>query len=214
MPSSSDTNSETAPDNKDDVDTKPEWRQVFDQLTSNPLQKVGAAAERWITLLATLVGVSTIVGLFQGHDSFIRLSLIAQTLLLTAVFLALFTLGIAIYFATKASEGTVIAMIPLDKVNFIQWYRTTLLKALNYLRTSRMFGIASIVFVVLSLCINLLAPGQTAPETNILAVQKSGVIVCGTLTKDGTGNLLLSRVGLPPIILKDIISFNTVSGCP
>jgi len=213
MPSSDDADSGSAPSNKDNEGTKPVWKQIADQMTANPLQQVRDAAERWITLLTTLIGVSTVLGLIQGRDSITKLSLASQIMLVTVVLLALLSLAIAIYFATMASEGDA-GFIVLDKQNFIAWYRNSVTKALERLKISRLLGVVSIVLVVLALFILLFGPSQPTPETNVLIMQKSGAVVCGTLTKDSAGHLLLSRIGLPPIILRDVVSLSIVSGCP
>jgi hypothetical protein len=81
MSSSGDTNSEGVPDNKDSEGTESRERQFLGPAIFNPLQQIHDAAQSWITLLTTLVGVSTIVGLLQGRDTFSELSILTQEVL-------------------------------------------------------------------------------------------------------------------------------------
>jgi hypothetical protein len=201
--------------NQINVNTAVGQRQFRAESISKYLEKVNSAAESWITLLSTLIGVSSIFGLIQSRDSFGNLTQPFQLLLVVVIILTFVTLIIAIYIGSTVGEGE-LRPIPFadDSVSFVNWYLQSLKRAIYRLRLSRLLGIASFLFLILAFMINLFGPVRSMPGTTILAVQRNGVVVCGTLAKDSAGNLSLVRVGQSPIILKDVVSYNVVFTCP
>jgi hypothetical protein len=190
----------------------PPWEKLAKGLTDDPLQHTRDVAGKWVAILSALVGLSTVFGLIQGRDALSKLSLVSQIALVIVFILALLASVIAIYLAALASEGTP-GFVPLDEKNFNSWYRNSTNQAISQFRRSRQLALVSVILVVIGLGITWFGPGQPATGTSILVVQKSGTVVCGTLTKDKAGNLLLTSNG-QTIVLNDVVSLNVVPTCP
>ena len=75
-------------------------------------------------------------------------------------------------------------------------------------------ALLAVALIAVALLISWYAPGPPSSETNLLVMQKSGIILCGTLQKDKTGSLVLIRNGQKPEPLKNIASMYIVSSCP
>ena len=191
----------------------PKWEQLAKSVTDDPLKQARDVANKWVTILSALVGLSTVFGLVQGRDALSKLSPVFQFILVLAFVLTLAVSVRAIYLAALASEGSSGA-VPLDKDNFIAWYTKSLIEALNQITQSRRMALLAVALLAIALGISWFAPGQQAPGTSVLVVQKSGIVQCGTLQKDNNGNLVLTRNGQQPELLKNVVSINIVSGCP
>lgn len=199
----------------------------------SPLQRVQEAADRWVTLLSTLLSISTILGLVQGRDVFSKLALGTQIAVAGAFIAALGMFILAITAGTEASLGKP----ALDDSRLVQIWahfqnRFQALmrktpqnseknpenreyeKALETLRRSRHRAVKAIICLAIGILIASFGPGQqTSSTTSIIALEKTGMVVCGTLSRDTTGHLLLTT-NTQIIILNDVISLNIVSNCP
>ncbi len=114
----------------------PKWEQLAKSVTDDPLKQARDVANKWVTILSALVGLSTVFGLVQGRDALSKLSPVFQFILVLAFVLTLAVSVRAIYLAALASEGSSGA-VPLDKDNFIAWYTKSLIEALNQITQSR-----------------------------------------------------------------------------
>ena len=213
MSTASDGNAQQDINTKNSPTAKPRWEQLFDEITADPLQKTRAVADKWTTITSALVGVSTVFGLALGRDAFDKLNLVAQIAFAVVLVLALLVSVSAIYLAALASEGKPQRLVRQED-DFNDWYRNATRIAIQNLTRSRHLALIAVVLLTLALCITWFGTEQPASGTSILAVPKSGAMICGTLAKDKTGNLVLMSAGSPPRALNDIVSFSVVSSCP
>jgi hypothetical protein len=202
------------PDSLSTDNVEPTWKKMADDLSGDPLSTTRAVADKWTTILSALVGLTTIFGLIQGRDALSKLSTGSQIVLVCLFLLALFVSVIAIYLAALAQEGSP-EQIFLDKEHFFDWYNKATKRAITQLRLSRQLAFVSLGLIVIAYLFSWLAPGPPSTAINILALQKSGTFVCGTLksTKANTGSVSLTSNG-ETITLNDVISFTVVSSCP
>ncbi len=206
-------NSQEDSNSKKNPTVKPRWEELFDEITADPLQKTRDAAGKWTNITSALVGVSTVFGLALARDTLDKLSQVAKISFAAVFVLALLSSVGAIYLAALASEGTPKGVVREEEA-FISWYRNATNRAIRNLKRSRMLALVAVMLLALALFITWFGTEQPSLGTSILAMQKSGTVICGTLTKDKTGNLLLISAGSPPRVLNDIISFSIVSSCP
>lgn len=189
------------------------WEQIAVQLPTHSLQPVRDAARSWATTLSALVGISTVLGLAQGRDSFSKLAFGTQLAFALALIIALTTAVAAIYSAAIASQGK-----PYkgwnDAGSVRNWYNKEVDNAVANLRRSWFLSGIAVVTLAAAILINWFGPLQQNAGVSILAVQKSGSIVCGTLQKEKAGNLVISKDGQPSIYLNSTTSFTIVSSCP
>lgn len=202
------------PDNSSTDNEKPAWEKLADDLTSNPLKTTREVADKWITILSALVGITTVFGLIQGRDALSKLSTEYRIALVLVFLLALSVSVGAIYSAALASEGNP-QEIFLDKGHFFVWYREATNTAIKRLQRSRWLAFVSLGLIVIALFISWFAPGPPDTETSVLILQKSGAFVCGALksTEGNTGSFYLTANG-KTITLNDVVSFTIVSSCP
>lgn len=213
MSTASDKNSQQDLNNKNNPSAKSRWEELFDEITADPLQKTRDVAGKWTSITSALVGVSTVFGLALGRDALDKLSQVAKISFAVVLVLALLSSISAIYLAALASEGTPKGVIREEEA-FISWYRNATNRAIRNLKRSRVLALVAVMLLALALFITWFGTEQLSLGTSILAIQKSGTVICGTLTKDKAGNLLLRSTGSPPRALNDIISFSIVSSCP
>jgi hypothetical protein len=194
------------------VNQPPEWEKLRQDLTYDPLGRTQKVADKWITILSALVGLTTVFGLIQGRDALSKLSTVSQIVLVCIFVLALVASVLAIWLAALASEGTPSDQL-LDRKHFSDWYGKATSKAMTRLKQSRILALVSIVLVVIALSFNWFAPGSPGTATSILVVEKSGEIVCGTLLKGASGIELQTNSGKIDLNNK-VTSLSVVSSCP
>jgi hypothetical protein len=189
------------------------WEQIAVQLPTHSLQPIRDAARSWATTLSALVGISTVIGLVQGRDSFSKLASGTQIAFAVALFVTLAAAVVAIYSAGIASQGK-----PYrgwnDARSIRDWYNKEVDNAVASLKRSWFLSGVAVVALVVAILINWFGPVQPNAGMSVLVVQKLGSVVCGTLQKDKAGNLVLSNDGQPSISLNDITSITVVSSCP
>jgi len=188
------------------------WEQIAVQLPTHSLQPIRDGARSWTTTLSALVGISTVIGLVQGRDSFNKFALGTQIAFAVVWLVALTAAILAIYSAGIASQGKVYEGWN-DAESIRSWYKQEVASAVANLKRSWFLSGVAVVALIMAILINLFGPVQTSAG-NVLVVQKSGSVMCGTLQKDKAGNLLLSKNGQAPISLNNIASITAVSSCP
>ncbi len=195
-----------------DPDVKREMKQLRDKAYSDPLAQVRNVAGKWAGTLSALVGVTTVVGLIVSRDIFNELSPAAKWAFVLVFIVALIVAISSVYSAAYAAEGT-----PKKRWtsvdDFQDWYEQAVPKANNLLRYSRISALVSAALVVILACILWFGPGGTS-GTSVLAVQRSGTVICGTLQNNPAGNLVLVTSQQKSIPLTDITSVSVVASCP
>jgi hypothetical protein len=194
------------------VNQPPEWEKLRQDLTYDPLSRTQKVADKWITILSALVGLTTIFGLIQGRDALSKLSTLSQIVLVCLFVLALVTSVLAIWLAALASEGTPSDQL-LDRKHFSDWYGNATRQAITRLMQSRLLALVSVALVSLALVFSWFAPEASATATSILVVEKSGEVVCGTLIKGSSGIELQTSSGQIDLNNK-VVSLSIVSSCP
>jgi hypothetical protein len=183
------------------------------QISTDSLKSVRTTATNWATTVSALVGISTITALLKGSDTLSKLSLATQILYAVSFFLTLALAVTAAYYAAIASQGTPDYDFN-DPISVLEENTRNIEDAKNQLQRSRCLAIVAVVFLFLTLffsSFDLFGSGTPDTSTSVLVVQKSGSVICGTLTKDNNGSGSLTVNGNP---LNNVVSVVVVSSCP
>jgi hypothetical protein len=183
------------------------------QAELDALKSVRAAATSWAATVSALVGISTILGLLKGSDALAKLSVPTQIFFAVTFFLTLAFAVASVIYAALASQGTPQYQWS-DPDTLLDKTGQSLKDATSQLQTSRRLALIAVIFLALAIFFSLFDLFGSGPAgTTVLAVQRSGSVVCGTLTKAQAGQVSLTNNG-QSITLNDVISLTVVPSCP
>jgi hypothetical protein len=211
-----DANSSGATAPSSDPNDPSYWRYLQNEAVGDPLKQIRGAADKWVTLLSGLVGVSTVVGLVGGRDAIDKLPTVGAWSLFAMFVATLAVAVVAIYQAALAAEGTPGDGAVGDKADFSRWYKGAVQRAAGKLTLSRWLAVVSILLLAATLGVAWLWPAQGGPasgQVKVLVVSRSGVAHCGSLAARNDGTVFLMSNG-QTIALNDIDSVTVVSACP
>lgn len=181
---------------------------------SDELKSIRTAATSWTTTVSAMVGISIIIGLLKGSSSSVQTSLPTQILFALAFFLTLLAAVASIYNAASASIGEPQSNIDVNPGPYFRKIITNTQTARNQLVLSKRLAIVAVIFLFLTIFFSLFDLFASGPAgTTVLAVQRSGSVVCGKLTRAQAGQVSLTNNG-QTITLNDVISLTVVPSCP
>lgn len=201
------------PRSQDQYDRK--WAEKAQELEFSSLDRVKAAAEKWATSLAALTGVFGIITLIKGPEDISKLTSPCQVAVGVALLLAVVCAFSSILLAALAAQG-------IPKRN---WYSGPVVRkksglaadrAAKYLFWSRV--LVAPVVIALAVAIGTTWFGDRPPDSKsrsaVLAVQRSGAVLCGQLMADERGNVALKVKDQSLTILKEVESIAMIEKCP
>src|SRR5579872_500163 len=192
----------------------PEFLNQAIQISTDSLKSVRTTATNWATTVSALVAIPTITALLKGSDTLANLSLTTQILYAVSFFLTLALAVTAACYGALAAQGTPEYKFN-DPISVLSENTAKIESATSQLQNSRRFALIAVVFLFLTLffsSFDLFTSGEASTPTTVLAVQKSGSVICGTLIKGQNGYVSLTNNGEIP--LSDVISLVVVTSCP
>jgi hypothetical protein len=176
------------------------WKaKVDEQLRGGQLDTIQKAATAWTALFGSLLGIFGVVAFAGGLQSIDDLTDDTARLAKFGTLAAAVALGVATYFAAKAS-GQLFPTVSNDTT--WQAYRTATLEkveAARYsLKIARVAGLVAVVIVLFgSAVILLVAPAKASPPV-VIVKSRTGEQVCGRLERDATNAITVEQAAIAP----------------
>jgi hypothetical protein len=199
------------------IDDMRKWEKRADDLAFEQLPQIRAKAEKWVTTISTLTGLTSVLALLQGRDDISALTQEAEIIVGILLGLALSAAIAAIYYGALASQGTPQNILN-DPVSVRNWYSQSAQKAANQLKWSRLLAVLTVLFLASAIYITWFGPVEPDATTNsnMLVVNQLGNVVCGSLVTAPSGLLALNSTSKTGqfIALDNVISLTTIDKCP
>ena len=194
------------------------WEERANDLSFNELSRIRASAEKWMTTIGALAGLTTILALLQGSDRIGKLDVLPKVLVIILLLAALAAAAWAIFTGALAAQGSPDPdkAIINDPDIVRNWYRQEAEKAARQLRNSRRAALAAVFLLGLGTALSWLwpAPAPSSPQT--AAILQDGSVVCGELERDANGALSIKAPGSAskPVALTGVASMTAIAKCP
>lgn len=161
------------------------------------LQRLQVDAEKWVTIISTITGVSAVVGFGLTPGELSSLSTTSQWVVVLSGLAAILSIAAAVFLGGQASSGAASKLIALTP-NEVQNDLTSATRgAIDNLRLSRILTVIGVALAALAIGWSLLG-GKAGPSdsrwmyTQASATPDAGRVVCGDLVMEqGSGNLFI-----------------------
>jgi hypothetical protein len=175
------------------------------------LDSVKATAVTWSGFISTLTGFLGVVGITLSPESLGSLDSPFDILIKILIALAIVLNLAAIFYAILASQA-IPQMIWSTGSSLKEAVESTVPKALKQLNTSQILtGI--LVFIILTLGLIVQFAPQKATKSSVIAVFKSGLVYCGTLSKTNFAGMKSLNSEKTTIELQDVAQIVLVKSC-
>lgn len=192
---------------------------TFEELAANlsftQLGNMQKRAESWLTTIASLTGLTSILVFFQRREEFADISSASIASIGWALLVAYILVAAAIFLAALAAQGipnpTAIQPEPLRAA-----YAEATENSAKLLFWSRMITLGAVLALGVAFYLNWFSPNapETSSETTAYGLFNSGDWYCGGVIQDERG--LVSFVSTETEAVPDgnIIQYNIVDSCP
>jgi hypothetical protein len=191
------------------------WAEKAQELEFTASDRVKASAEKWVTSIASLTGVFGIITLIKAPEDISTLTFGWKVGVGVALLIAVTCASLSIYFGALAAQG-----IPRSN-----WLSAAAVRrgsiaaaeqASKRLHTSRVLVVPAVILLATAVAFTWFGDREIASNTptTVLAVQKSGVVICGTLTADVQGHPALKVKDQSITILNEVVSLAVIGNCP
>jgi hypothetical protein len=188
------------------------WEELANDLPFSQLERVRSAADKWLTTISALTGLSSLLTLLASGETTAELTELPKIFLgvvLGSAFLSAIT---AIYLGALAAQGKPTNILN-DPLLLRKWYQTEAATAASYLVYSRRFALAAAILVGLASFVAWYGPKKVQKETTAIVTLQSGEVLCQVVTTDANGRIVFD-LGTSAGSIQNVSSFELVSECP
>lgn len=192
-----------------------EWANLADEFKFEALPQIRSAAEKWTTTITSLTGVFSLIALIKRREDITDLKFEYEVAVAICLGVALLLAFVAIRQADLAAQGnpTQIYNNPdqLEAQN-----GAAIEDARNKLQSSRVLVVPATLLIAVAIGITWFGPTDAATSSvSAVAIRQTGTTMCGVLSTDSSGNLLLAtNTSGSPTPLEDTVTLNIVDQCP
>lgn len=190
---------------------------TFEELAANlsftQLGNMQKRAESWLTTIASLTGLTSILVFFQRREEFADISSASIASIGWALLVAYILVAAAIFLAALAAQGipnpTAIQPEPLRAA-----YAEATENSAKLLFWSRMITLGAVLALGVAFYLNWFGPNapEASAETMAYGLFDSGSWYCGGITRDEGG--LVSFASTEAVPDGNIVQYSIVDSCP
>jgi hypothetical protein len=195
----------------DEVQRK--WEVKAQELEFTALDGVRSGAEKWATTISALTGIFGLTALVSGIGDVDSLAPGCKATVGVLLLLAGLCAAGAVTFAAMAAQGQPRQLWSTGEL-LRDHYKEAAKTAARHLTRSRQLMIPAFLLLFGAVAVTWYGPRKPAVAEHAVAIQQTGVALCGELTSDEQGRLAIRIKGQGVRTLDRVVSISGIEKCP